>query len=178
MSLAVLLQAAALSTPAPADPWAIAGRVLTVATLVSSGAALFFWRAIGRAHWCAMLSACRPDLKAVVDEIYHDRITTADGLAETVGIHTDQIEALEASIEAQGKALRDSLTDALHRQTESMERIARTSTDTMEEIKRSVEKVHDEAAACTEAIADISGFLRGKSGGQWTGVERRTARRK
>lgn len=156
------------------DPWGLAGRALTILLGVSGGALLFTWRAMTRAWFCHMLTSGRDDLKQAIDTIYHDRMVTVDAAVDAVGVHADQIEGLEAAIEAQGRALRDSLTAAIERQTESLERMASASDQAMTRIESTLGRVHDEAAENTAAIAKVVGFLEGQG---WTGPERRSRKR-
>lgn len=171
--LVSLVQTAALSPAVThAEVWAIVGRVLTVLLGISGGVLLFTGRAIGKAIFCVFLKLCRNDLKATIDEIYEERIATVNEAMSDVGVHADQLEMLNAAVEAQGKALNDSLTRAIQQQTEAMQRTADSMSTALREIKATSEKIHDETSANTTAIAEISGFLRNVK--NWNGSERRT----
>lgn len=163
--LAALLQAAAtMTTTAPPDVWGIAGRTLTTLLGVGGAALLFTWRAIGRAWFCAMITTCRPNLKEAIDVLYAERMCEVDAGVALAGQHEDKLEALEASILAQGKALSERLAENAEQQTDAL----REMTKTLQQIQR-------DGTATASAVERIGGFLDGvrASAAGWGGPDRR-----
>jgi hypothetical protein len=163
--VSTLLQAAATATTAvPPDVWGIAGRLLTTILGVGGTALLFTWRAIGRAWFCAMLTACRPNLKEAIDTIYAERITEVDAGVAMAGQHDDKLIALEASVLAQGKALSDRLAEN-----------AEQHTDALREITKTLQEIRRDGNMTSSAVKRIEGFLDGVRAGAsgWTGGDRR-----
>lgn len=183
-----LLLADASASP---DPWAIAGRIGVVVTIVSSGVGVVAWRIVLRAVMAAGLRLAKSDLKEVEEDIWsermHDQAVLAarvDRLANESGVQADQIVALEASSHAQGKALIDQFSNGLQqmthsmeesaaRQTKSMEVIAENSNAAYERVTVTIERMREEHTETAKEVAEISGILKA-----WDGPDRRTQTRK
>jgi hypothetical protein len=173
MSILTLLQSAAAPTLPDASAWALAGKVATICVGIIAATGLFIGKAVSRAIWRSHLSDCGPDVKKAVEEIFADDITARDAAIDLVRVHEDRLEYLDAAIQAQGKALTDTITRAIEAQTAAMQHSATATTSALSEIRTAVEKVHDEAVANATAIADVVGFLRGRDAPDLTAPERR-----
>ncbi len=171
------------------DQWALAGKVALLLGIGGSVVGLFVWRALLRATAVVALDLCKTDWQARVDEHLKER-EAASALAfeqvdreldlirsfggevnRRLSEHDDKLEFTEASIHEQGKALMNQFTDAINRQTVSIETIARNTTEALGEIKTAVKDLTKDTNQTAKQVSEMSGVLR--ASGAWTGVNRR-----
>lgn len=157
----------ALTSP---DPWATAGRVSLLLTLAFGGVGVFVWRALLAKVAVVAMDECRDTWQKKVDDHLTARdAATKDDLrmlhandseqVRRLSVLDDQMEALNAAVLAQGKALMDQFTGAVQRQTAAIETIARSSTDGYREVRTTIEDMRREATQTAKAVARIEGII-------------------